>query len=444
VFIHLFVGLPALAVAVLASAPRLARRASLRELATVVAVSMAVGAPSWIPAAGGFLNPGPTPLPDDLLILLLELRHPHHHMPWVWPVGDVLMLGVLVVLGAFAAAGDGDRRAVPFALWGWFAVSGLLFLLCTWHLVVPFVAYFQFFRISGWVVLVSALCVAGALETSPPSLLARLPGWAGFGAWLAFVACFRVPVVFVPLSLAAVVAMRRSPQASPGPVAVPRWMPRAWPVLLGAGLVGVVLLQFVAPVRGLANALRPNHWTVDLAPSFADRRPLTEWIGANTSPDDILLVPPTELGFRTHERRPIVIDWKFVPYTNSGYWDWTRRMLVVRGALSPESNPSPEDLRPMLLAMRELVAWRAANPLTSPLPGDPPPSLRGLQRVARNFGARWIVTKGEVAAPPSVRPVFRAGQWRVWGVRDGQVDGPHEDTMEPARVPDLSRHPDAN
>jgi len=385
ILLHLFIGLPAMAVVLLAAVAK-RREAILREAAMCCGLAAAIGAPSLVPAARGFLSAPKLPIPDDLVLALLEARHPHHHMPWTWPVGAWFELaGVLAVCG-IALRRAGARMAVPATLLAWYVATGALFWYCAWRLVAPAVVYFQAFRLTGLLLAVGACGVAVLAE----GFAARRRGW-WIAAAVVLVASFRVPPAFVVAGIAALAAAWKHPL--PAPIPFPR-SPRIAVAFAAVGAVAVATLQFASPVRNIANAIHREHWRVDCEPADPDRRAVGEWIRRNTAPDDILLVPVDSVAFRTADRRAIVVDLKFVPFTNAALSEWGKRILPLLDRTFADDGGFRE----------AVIQWRNGAP------GGPVPDAT-LDELAELYGAAWIVTSdGRPQAPGAA---FASGPWSI-------------------------------
>ncbi|MDK2971501.1 MAG: hypothetical protein PWP23_1256 [Candidatus Sumerlaeota bacterium] len=411
ILVHLFIGLPVLAILLFSALlrPGIGLRPQLWDAARLLLLALLIALPSLGPAAWSFFHPGETPLSPALLIAVLEARHPHHHMPWTWPAGD-LVLGALLLPTLFLLLRRySERPALPVVLFVWYLATALLFVVSTWFLVLPVVAYFQAFRLLGLLLAVGACGAAAAIECLllPADRLAGYRGVLRVLAALALCILFRVPVLFVPAALFLLWRTRDVSTASVEEAPAPCLL-RLWPLALAAGLLGVLLLQFAPPFRALANRFHGEHWLASIEPRTASRRELAEWVRVNTAGDDVFLIPPDLHGFRLVEQRPVVADWLYVPYENAPLWEWARRHLA-QSAL-PEAQAAPLASTPDALDAAALLAWR--RHATEPFALLPP---SGRVPVARRFGATYLIHPTPAGTPP-FPPVFQNAAYTVLAV----------------------------
>jgi hypothetical protein len=377
---HLFICGPVFAVALVAAAWRARAWHVALQVGLVAAV---VGAPSWVPAAAGFLAPAESPLSPTELIRVLQFRHPHHHQPWTWPASHLVAVVVLAVGTVMVLRRAGGRLVVPAALGGWFVVTSLAFAAAGWWGVVPLLAYMQPVRLLSLflpLALAAIWMVAGTVDRRwwfctgygvMMLVLLRLPGALGVG--------------IVGLTLAALSGRVGGNNAPTPPARLPR--PR-WLVAGGvAGLVMVAAMQASPALRAVAGVGRAEYWLAEVAPRDPERRALAEWVRANTAPTDVFAIPPAMTNFRLWEERAIVVDLKGVPYRNADLAEWavriglgTNAQPTVRGEVPPEQDVSP---------------WQ-------------------LILLAEAHGARYVVVRGIVEDP---RAVWRSRVYTVLDLR---------------------------
>lgn len=389
--VHLFIGLPAMAVVLLAGFAK-RRGAIAREAVLCCAVAAVVGAPSLGPAALQQFASAERPLPDRLVIALLEARHPHHHMPWTWPATAWAELAAVLAACAAALARSRARMGVPCMLLGWYVATGALFWLCTWFMVAPTVVFFQAFRLTGLLLAVGACGIASLACSAAPAR-----GWWGIALAVALVASFRVPPAFAVVATVVLLVTRKG--VDPRPATDSGQLPLA-PALgtLAIGLATVGALQFAEPLRAAANRMHFEHWLVEIPGGDADRALLASHIQKKTAADAILLVPPGSAGFRIGDRRAIVADMKFVPFTNAALAQWAERILLLTGRLAIDDAGRADRLADAIVAWRNGSAARAL-------------SEAELDGVAARCGASWIVTD-DGRAPTSPTDV-EVGRWRL-------------------------------
>jgi hypothetical protein len=117
-----------------------------------------------------------------------------------------------------------------------------------------------------------------------------------------------------------------------------------------------------------------------------------------THRDAVFLVPPSEESFRTSARRAIVVNFKGVPQLSSELGAWRERLCRVLDVPNLDGLPRGRFDRAV-----EAIARRYDE--------LPPEHLRD---AARDYGARYVVTRREVAFPPPARHVFESGRFHLY------------------------------
>ncbi len=414
VFVHLFIGIPVLTVVFLAALLAWFRKEKpfpFWEFFAAGGLALLVGAPAWIPAANGFFRPGEEPLSNALLITILEVRHPHHHMPWTWNSLHLIMAALTLTAGWVALDRVKARPLVPWVLLAFYVGSSALFVYATWTLTMKAVVYFQAFRLLGLLLIVAACSVATLAEDIVQPLVRRGGFWKGL-AWGVVgitLVTFRFRGAFILLAMILIILSFRSESSDDEPGSFgdlsSQWFRIGWIPVVVAGACGILALQTIAPVRHFANRHHHEHWLVSVDSQDPARRELTDWIATNTDPQAVLLVPPGEIGFRIAEKRAIVVDWKSVPYENAPLWEWIQRNLILTNSLPSDFNGESDDAAPVLEKMRrepDAKAWMDGyNTLT----------LRDLRAIAQRYGAKWIVT---YTHKTNETPAFENSDWMVW------------------------------
>lgn len=332
---HLFVAAPVAGAMGLAC---LLRRRPARELVVFCGMAGIVGAAALIPAAVGFLLPGPGALGPRETIALLQWRHPHHHMPWTWPPAHLAQGALAFAAAAVLAARVRAHTITVFA--AVVAASCVAFWITGRALVVPVIAFFQPFRQMSLFYVVLAACGGAMLERGLDGT--RWRGMATSAAWAAAAWFFRTTPVPAAL-LGLVLNPRQDCDADAEPAPSRPWLQHAAWATGAAALLAIIVLQNSPAARDFANARRPLHWLVSYDPMPKARRELANWIRANTPAAALFAIPPDLDRFRLIEERPIILDIKNFPHRGEDLAEWSRRYQFQMS----EKSTFAHDWRPM-------------------------------------------------------------------------------------------------
>ena len=390
---HLFICGPVFAVAV---AALIARKRPWKEVVWVTLAGLALGSPAWVPAAMEFFFPSAHPLTSREVIQLLQFRHPHHHQPWTWPLDHYVQAVLLLGAGAFAwsrLARGWDRRstlALPAVLLVYFLVSCAAFAICGRLQIVALLAYLQPFRLLSLLLLLTQIGVLAVLE----HLLGSKPCWLYFPvAVLGLLTMALVPlhgaVLIAPLVFWYVPLLRRWEVPSlPSPAFC--WVGTI--ALAGLGYVGVIGMQASPTLQARANRLHHDHWISTIQPLPAARAELTAWVRKNTLPYDMFAIPPAMESFRLWEERPIVVDFRNVPFTNAELWEWAKRVALGANVdpYIPFSSMPTQDANPYIITL-----------------------------LAKTYGARYVVLREKISDPAVV---FQNDEYTVLDLAHGSVE----------------------
>ncbi len=393
VLVHLFIGLPVLAIVLLAYLVHRRSRPGFDSVAPFLVLSLGIALPALIPAVTGFFLEGEKPLSDKLLIAVLEARHPHHHMPWTWPAREWAELAAVLATGAMLLRLAAARTALPTTLLVWYAATGALFWYCAEKMVAPSVVYFQSFRLLGLLLAVVA-CATGALCSR---IVEVLPGLRGTMLVALCAVSFRFPFAFAVVAILIVATLPRQCTGMHGRHFAKREL--HW-LVAAAGLLAIGTLQLSPALRRAANTIRHEYWLAEV-PVTPERTALAEWIRSETLPGDMLLVPMDAGDFRVVEERAIIVDLKYVPYRNAELAEWARRVLLSTGRLRVGEANSP--------AFDEaILAWREGS-ATQEVPLDE------RFRIAERYGANWVVVRG---GEKGAGAAFESGPWSVYAAEN--------------------------
>lgn len=167
VYAHLFIAGPVLVVCTGALAYLMPKNA--RVWASFL-LALLIGSPSWVPAALGFFMQPETGLSNVEVIRALQFRHPHHHQPWTWPLGDWFQWTAILASSVYAfyrmRAAVGKPITVPAALLGWFVITCAGFVLFGLMERLPIMAYLQPFRLFPLLWLFHAIAAVALLEAA--------------------------------------------------------------------------------------------------------------------------------------------------------------------------------------------------------------------------------------------------------------------------------------
>ena len=387
--------------------------------------------------AGGFSEA--TTLSDTEQIQLAAwLRHPHHMIPHLWKENWVVFAGLAVL---FIVLWRRYRHEPGVSALGRLAavLAGILALCAFFIEVVPVksVILFQPFRMAvmlyGVMFIVIGRHVAGLLAS--PSHVDRFRagvtmlgpiGWPlmlplgpaeGFLAWREgrgrpLAPKWKLAVIAVPLLVAGVLEDALEEVALvviAGLLAVaalrgwvyprPRVLTGGLAALVAAGVLAICSFWWMPLERWMAEEDGPRReWAGELAyhyqfnpvPIRAIER-IAAWAGEHTQKDDMFIIPPgrSKEGFRLWSGRSVFFNVKFFPYKPSGYEEWTRRYLAVRGILEPEA---PENRAAVEAAMNDI----GTETVDDAYGAIDAPTMTAL---ARREGAQYVVTPARYDTP---------------------------------------------
>jgi hypothetical protein len=326
IYSHLFIGGPVFAVIVLTL---LFRNWKNWETGAVVLGALLFSVASWLPAAQGFFFPQERGLSTGDLIRILQFRHPHHHQPWTWPILHYLQGGAILFSGAVAWRAlrpqAGPTLAIPAILLAWFVVTCTAFALFGMTHRVPIIAYLQPFRLLSLLWLLHVIALFAYLEQA----VNRYPTIGRISCLLIVFAMLRLVNVEGPLfaSLLLLGLVRTRPYQVEQMSLIPfgsRYL------FAGAAVAwaALIALQATPGLQQLVRNVRPTHWYTEAKPSEPERQHLTDWIQSNTTPTALFAIPPAMQNFRTWEQRPVVVDFKLVPFRSADLREWGERIAL--------------------------------------------------------------------------------------------------------------------
>jgi hypothetical protein len=174
-------------------------------------------------------------------------------------------------------------------------------------------------------------------------------------------------------------ALLRPPVAAAvlvGAVLVWTWTRRSVAVFVLEGVIGLGLLGLLPAIQAREEAAAHDQpWTT-----------VQEWVRLHTDVDSILLTPPEIQGFRVFSERGIVGEWKDGTqqfFSPSYAIEWWQRMQALGGGAGGYGSLGTDDL----------------------------------VRLARTYGARWIVCRREQRV--SLRPAYADQAFAVYPLPDG-------------------------
>ncbi|MBA7523297.1 hypothetical protein ES705_15421 [subsurface metagenome] len=110
-----------------------------------------------------------------------------------------------------------------------------------------------------------------------------------------------------------------------------RWVRNSVPIIILFLLVFESFFHFISPDR--LGDYRPRiQYTSSLARVDGDG--VADFARKHTEEDAIFLTPPVFGGFRLTAERAIIVDWKSMPFQDSGMLEWWNRMNVCYGDMS--------------------------------------------------------------------------------------------------------------
>ena len=110
-----------------------------------------------------------------------------------------------------------------------------------------------------------------------------------------------------------------------------RWVRNSMPIIIIILLVFGSFFHFISPDK--LGDYRPRiQYTSSLAKVDGDG--VADFARKHTEEDAVFLTPPVFGGFRLTAERAIIVDWKCMPYQDSGLLEWWNRMNVCYGDMS--------------------------------------------------------------------------------------------------------------
>lgn len=330
--------------------------------------------------------------PSEFIHLYAKIRHPHHILPSKWHIGEFLgfLLGGLICLGCTRQISTVNRKALLTIV-----IGALAALLITYIFVELYpsvlIVKLQLGRTSPFLALALLLGIS-ALVTE--LFQARL---YSLGALLVTSCCIIWGYITLPLAGLLVIFWRKnviplwSIQLSSGlllgaivTAQINYAISEDIPVLSGLAMNGVLIITLLMPwfldtqhgaqVLGQVQAIPKRlilitvllscstflflGLTQHLAPqglqlAFNQQLPLQKTYSKdvdilalrtqNTIPvDSLVLIPPSNFGFRLLSKKSVVFDFKSFPYKNWAIQEWGKRLKILVGDV--QKKPRYEDL----------------------------------------------------------------------------------------------------
>ena len=319
---------------------------------------------------------------DEFVDLYVRLRHPHHYDPRAWPIAlwiTFLWPMPLAVILARRLRHDAIVRELlrTSTILGGLILIALLFA-GVWY-VSESLVQMSLYRFSIYVHLLA--CTGAAMfvlrdghgvtrRWTTGSMLAAVPVVL-FAIWL--IAPRMIPVVadLAPHRLAGLLLT-----AAICAVPAIAWIVNARRSLLTLAAAGMLLAVAVGWGRWSGVITAP---ATDDAEYIAMCRDIAD--RAIIPHDAIVLVPPSEMAFRLHAQRAIVVNFKGIPQLSSEMPEWRDRMQRVLNL------PHLRPLQGSFLAALEQIERRYAA-----LPDDM------LIDTARHYDARYILATRRLGA----------------------------------------------
>lgn len=327
------------------------------------------------------------------VVEILALRHPHHHSPLTWDALTSVLFILYIVCGLILARrAERWRQPVFRALFLYAAMAIMIGTVFVEWIPVELVALFQFFRVTTLLMIWTAVEVAlwaGTKMSSPARIV----------LYALLLATFRIPFLFLPLALIAMLVDKHGTSAKSRDLRKP-----ALALGIGAMVVGIGL--FLAGAAGkldpvLTKIGRPEHFRRVIASPSKEIQDAAEWVRANTDSRDVILAPPGWEGFSLYARRPTVVSFKQVTFTPPELHEWFERVTRVSllGRMAPELSRdqwgNPEQVLSHLHQIRRLKL----NPQSLMDEGYRLLSAEEVRELAEEFGATIFITNSEQTYP---------------------------------------------
>ncbi|MEM8806063.1 MAG: DUF6798 domain-containing protein [Cyanobacteria bacterium P01_G01_bin.38] len=172
----------------------------------------------------------------------------------------------------------------------------------------------------------------------------------------------------------------------------PKFFHRSRP-LARAGLAGLVIYLGLHLSGTVAHSrLTPLHRKIKLYTQQDEGLKVVAARFRQNSPiDALVLVPPSDIGFRYYSERSVVVTFKSFPFTDQGILTWQDRIERILGPLDPEMiAPSYSD---------ELYSQHSAQELAM---------------IAQDYQAGYILTRHSWHPDMAGTVIAEVGDWAVW------------------------------
>ncbi len=284
-----------------------------------------LGAPTFVSIAALATRAGTEPVFEIAL-----MRMPWHIAPSTWSRAPFAVFVAFLLLGIGGALIRTPRPNRTLR-----ATAAVVLVVVVTSIAIGFTERVQAVNLS-WPWRLSSLLVLFAAATftaavvGPEPLEGRSAGARAIGM-TALLLGVGILLRFVPLAVA-IAAFAAS--MFPAAVAICDRVQRRWGRAQMPALTALGALLTLGFVPSVLAGIGQSKWAI--GPDDPHRAALYTWIRERTDESSIFAVPPHWEDFRVNARRPIVADWRSIPWNPPDRLEWMDRMRELSGSQSPD------------------------------------------------------------------------------------------------------------